>query len=180
MKKTFVILAVAFILLITASSCKKAASVDGGTWSFKGQTYTVTSGIADITQNSPVLSSNGNPYTIASLATVCQTSNAYGDIVFTFSQYPTHSGTYPVTANQNIDSGSNAVAVNMILSTGSSYAQNNYYPSPAAAASVNATVTVAANGWITISLPALEMINLNNATDSALLTANVKQTQNAL
>jgi len=172
------IVAMAFIML-TVTSCKKSTSVNGGSWAFKSQTYNVTSGIADVSQVPPVQT----VYNIASLTTVCQTSNSYGDIVFTFFSYPTASGSYTITPNQYPDSGSHEIAVQMILQTGSgtSLVENTYNPSSSSASGVTANVTVAGNGWVTITLPALEMINADpTKSDSALLTATVKQTQNAL
>jgi hypothetical protein len=135
------VVAVTVIMLMFAS-CKKAATVNGGSWTFKGQNYSVSSGIADVSQNSPVVTALGNPYPIASLSTVCQANNGYGNIVFTFWQYPTVSGSYPITSNPFIDSGSNAVAINMILSTGSNYAQKSYYPTSSSATTAMANVTV--------------------------------------
>jgi hypothetical protein len=172
MKKILIGIVAVTLIMLAITSCKKPASVNGGSWTFKSQNYPVTSGIADISQQPPV----GSVYNIATLATASQGSNSYGSIVFTFFSYPTASGTYTITSNQYPDSGSHEIAVNMILSTGSSYAQNNYNPTASSAASVVANVTVGSNGWITIALPALEMVNAANPSDSAALTANVKQT----
>ena len=69
----------------------------------------------------------------------------------------------------------------MILAQGDSFAQNNYNPTAYSSATATANVTVGSNGWITINLPSLEMINADTTkrSDSALLTATVKQTQAA-
>jgi len=175
MKKALIGIVALALITLSITSCKKATAVNGGTWSFKGQTYTVTSGIASLNQVSPVVTAAyGNPYTISSLATVCQASNSYGDIVFNFWQYPTVSGSYPITSNTFVDSGSNAIAINMILSTG-----KTYLPTPYSAATAMANVTVGSNGWITISIPSLEMVRDTVASDSSALTVNVKQTQAA-
>lgn len=179
MKKALIGIVALALITLSITSCKKAATVNGGTWSFKGQTYTVTSGIASMNQNSPVNTALNNPYTISSLAAVCQANNSYGDIVFNFWQYPTVSGSYPITSNVFVDSGSNAIAVSMILSTGSNYVGKNYFPTPYSAATAMANVTVGSNGWITISIPSLEMVRDTVASDSAALIVNVKQTQAA-
>jgi hypothetical protein len=178
MKKALIGIVALALITLSITSCKKATAVNGGTWSFKGQT--VTSGIASLNQVSPVVTAAyGNPYTISSLATVCQASNSYGDIVFNFWQYPTVSGSYPITSNTFVDSGSNAIAINMILSTGSNYVGKTYLPTPYSAATAMANVTVGSNGWITISIPSLEMVRDTVASDSSALTVNVKQTQAA-
>lgn len=179
MKKIISGIVAMMIIMLTITSCKKAATVNGGSWSFKSQNYTVTSGIADISQGSPVNTPSGNPYLVSSLATVCQTSNSYGDIVFSFYNTPIVAGSYPITANQYIDSGSTAMGVQMILQTGSgtSLVEKTYYPSPFN--SVTAAVTVS-SGLVKINLPALQMINANDPTDSAILTATVNQTQPSL
>ena len=180
MKKALIGTVALALIMLSVTSCKKATTVNGGTWSFKGQNYTVTSGIASLNQVSPVTTAAfGNPYTISSLTTVCQTSSSYGDIVFNFWQYPTVSGSYPITSNTFVDSGSNAIAINMILSTGSNYAGKTYLPTPYSAATAMANVTVGSNGWITISIPSLEMVRDTVPSDSAALTVNVKQTQAA-
>ena len=181
MKKILSGLVAFTIIMLTASSCKKAATVDGGSWTFNGQTYKVTSGIADVTQNPTTFQRTGLPDTTypinLSLATVCSTNSAYGDIVFTFYTYPKVSGAYAITPNALPDSGSQEVAVNMILSTGSNYNGKIYNPTPYSASVSTANVTVGSNGWITISIPSLEMARDTVPSDSAVLTASVKQTQ---
>jgi|GEM_PF-1534332 len=174
MKKILSGLVAFTIIMLTASSCKKAATVDGGSWTFNGQTYKVTSGIADVSQN-PTGSTPAN--IDVTLATVCQSSSAYGDIVFTFYTFPTTSGTYAITSNPLPDTTSTQVAVNMILSTGSNYNGKIYNPTPYSASVSTANVTVGSNGWITISIPSLEMARDTVPSDSAVLTASVKQTQ---
>jgi hypothetical protein len=179
--KNIVIGTVAFmVIMLTATSCKKANSVNGGTWTFKSQTYTVNSGIADITQNPTTfqrvgLSDTTYPINLT-LVTVSKTYG-YADIVFTFYTYPQVSGTYTLTPNAVPDSGSMQMAVQMITQTGSgsSLVENTYNPSPYS--NVSANVTVQGNGWIKISLPAVEMVNANTPSDSSILTATVNQTQ---
>jgi hypothetical protein len=180
MKRIITGIATILFIMIAASSCKKAANVDGGTWSFKSQTYKVTSGIADVSQMPGVSYVD----TISSLVTVCKTSNSYGDIVFTFYNYPTASGAYTITRNQYPDSGSHEIAVQMILQTGSgtSLVENTYNPTAYSASSASANVTVASNGWININIQSLMMLNADTSktSDSSALVTNVKQTQNAL
>jgi len=124
MKKALIGIVALALITLSITSCKKTTAVNGGTWTFKDSTnasinYTVTSGIASMYQTSPVASTFGYAYQISSLATVCKTNTSYGDIVFNFYNYPTVSGTYPISPNVYIDSGSTAVAINMILATGS-------------------------------------------------------------
>jgi hypothetical protein len=177
MKKIVTGIAAVTLIMLAVTSCKKTTSVNGGSWTFKDSTnaainYTVTSGIADVSQNPAAY----GLYGIATLATAAQTSSSYGSIVFTFFSYPTVSGTYTITANQYPDSGSHEIAVNMILATGSNYAQKNFNPTSFSASTATANVTVMSNGYVKIAIPALEMVNLNNANDSGLLTTSVQQT----
>jgi len=180
MKKTLTGIVAFALIMLTITSCKKTTAVNGGSWSFKSTTYNVTSAIADVSQVPPVSS----VYNIASLSAACQNGTSYGNIVFTFFQYPTASGQYTITSNQYPDSGSHQIAVQMILQTGSgtSLVENTYNPSPSSASGVTANVTVGSNGWATITLPALQMLNADTTkrSDSAALTATIKQTQDAL
>ena len=180
MKKIVTGIVAVILIMLTVTSCKKTTAVNGGSWTFKDSTsaavnYTVTSGIADVSQTPPLQTI----YSIASLTTVAQTSNSYSSIVFTFFTYPTASGTYTITPNQFPDSGSHQIAINMILATGSNYVQKNFSPTPFSASTATANVTVMSNGYIKIAIPALEMVNLNNPNDSGQLTTNVQQTDPA-
>ena len=183
MKKALIGIVALALITLSITSCKKATAVNGGSWAFKGQTYTVTSGIADITQNPTTFMRTGLPDTTypidLSLATACSASNSYGSVVFTFYTWPNVSGTYTITPNQFPDSGSHEIAINMILAKGDSFAQNNYNPSAYGAGLATANVTVMSNGYIKIVIPSLEMVNYNNASDSGLLTTSVMQTQPA-
>lgn len=177
MKKIVTGIVAVTLIMLTVTSCKKTTAVNGGSWTFKDSTnvainYTVTSGIASVSLQPPVQT----VYSIAQLTTVAQTSSSYSSIVFTFFSYPTTSGTYLITPNQFPDSGSHQIAVNMILSTGSNYAQKNFNPTPFSASTATANVTVMSNGYVKIAIPALEMVNFSNANDSGLLTTNVQQT----
>ena len=177
MKKIVTGIVAVTLIMLTVTSCKKTTAVNGGSWTFKDSTnaaigYVVTSGIADVSQTPPL----PTVYNIASLTTVAQTSNTYSSIVFTFFTYPTASGTYTITPNQFPDSGSHQIAVNMILASGSSYAQKNFNPTAFSASTATANVTVMSNGYVKIAIPALEMVNLSNPSDSGLLTTSVQQT----
>jgi hypothetical protein len=178
MKKSLTVIIAVVLILLMGTSCKKTTTVNGGSWTFKDSTnatvnYTVTSGIANVSLNPAAY----GLYSIAQLVTAAQTGSSYGSIVFTFYSYPTASGQYTITPNQYPDSGSHEIAINMILATGSNYAQKNFNPSASSAAGATANVTVMGNGYVKIAIPSLEMVNYYNPTDSGLLTTNVMQTQ---
>jgi hypothetical protein len=177
MKKIVTGIVAVTLIMLAVTSCKKTTAVNGGSWTFKDSTnaainYTVTSGIADVSLNPAAYGVTS----IAQLTTAAQTSSSYGSIVFTFFAYPKASGTYTITANSLPDSGSNQIALNMILASGSSYAQKNFNPTPFSAGTATANVTVMSNGYVKIAIPSLEMVNFSNASDSGLLTTSVQQT----
>jgi hypothetical protein len=157
--------------MLTIFSCKKAAVVNGGSFTFKGTTYNVTSAIGNTTaDNSLVCINSGN--------------NTYNECQFIFyssivggaqvAPYPT-AGTYTVVTGAPDTTGTQ-VSINLVLTTGATYNAINYAVDPAA--NVHATVTVS-NGELHISLPAVNMINIHDTTgtDHGTLTATVMQTQ---
>jgi len=156
--------------MLTIVSCKKTTTVNGGTFTFKGTSYNVTSAI-------------GNTTTDNSLVCVNSGSNTYNQVIFTFVSsivggaqvlpYPT-AGTYTVVSGTP-DSTGTQVNVSLVLTTGATYNAKTYAVDPSA--NVSATVTVS-NGELKITLPAVNMINVHDTTgaDHGNLNANVMQT----
>lgn len=186
MKKTSIIIIA--LTLLTIAACKKDKTVDGGSWSFKGTTYKVTSGIAsgvytptEIEDSFITQDMNGQDSTVyetyenvfKTLTLVSSGSNSYSHLIFTFWDLPTASGQYTFITNPLPDSASTQIGVDMRITTGSTYDGNSYIP---ASGSVTANVTVN-NGLITVSFQDLDMVNINDATDHANLSGTVKQTE---
>ncbi len=176
------------LTLLAIASCKKDKAVDGGSWSFKGKTYNVTSGITSgvytateiedsfITQDmngqdSTVYETYENVFKTLTLAS--NSSNNYSHLIFTFWDLPTASGQYTFTANQLPDSASTQIGVDMRVTTGSTYDGNSYVPS---SSTVTANVSVN-NGLITVSFQDLDMVNVNDPTDHSTISGTVKQTE---
>lgn len=181
---SIVILAVSLLMI---ASCKKETLVSGGSWTFKGTTYNVTSGIASGVytpteiDDSFITQSNGVDTVIyetyenvfKTLTLVSSGSNSYSHIVFTFWDLPTSNGQYTFTTSLLPDSGSTQIGVDMRITTGSTYAGNTYVPK---SNTVNADVTVN-NGMIKVAFQGLEMVNVNDTSDHEILSGTVNQTQ---
>ena len=158
MKK--ILIGLVALSMLTIVSCKKSAKVDGGSWTFKSVTYSVTSAIANSTGDQ-------------SLVAISNSNNNYDELQFTFYTLPTTSGQYTVTAGAP-DTTNTQVNVNMILTSGSTYTGPTYAPDPSA--NVTAQVTVS-DGKLQITLPSLNMINVKDSTDHGTVTATIKQTR---
>lgn len=186
MKKTSIIIIVLSLLAVTA--CKKDKKVDGGSWSFKGTTYTVTSGIAsgvytatEIEDSFITQDMNGQDSTVyetyenvfKTLTLVSSGDNRYSHLIFTFWDLPTASGQYTFTTNQLPDSASTQIGVDMRVTTGATYDGNSYIPS---SNTVTANVTVN-NGLISVSFQDLDMVNINDPNDHSTISGTVKQTE---
>lgn len=184
MKKTSIIIII--ISLLAVAACKKDKAVDGGSWSFKGTTYNVTSGIASGVYTSTTvidtLYMNTAGDTVVTdtfdnvfktLTLVSNENGHYAHIVFTFWDLPAASGSYTFTQYPLPDSASTQIGVDMRVTTGATYDGNSYVPT---SNSVTANVSVN-NGLITVSFQDLDMVNINDPTDHSTVSGTVKQTQ---
>ena len=154
--------------LLTTFSCKKAAVLNGGSFTFKSTNYSVTSAIGNTTADN-------------SLVCINSPTNSYNECQFIFYSsivggaqvipYPT-AGSYQVVTGAPDTTGTQ-VSINLVLTTGATYNAKKYAVDPNA--NVKATVTVS-GGELHISLPAVNMINVNDSTDHGTLTATVMQT----
>ncbi|MBS1618277.1 MAG: hypothetical protein JST76_07145, partial [Bacteroidetes bacterium] len=176
------------ISLLAVAACKKDKAVDGGSWSFKGTTYNVTSGIAsgvytatEIDDSFVTQDMNGHDSMVyetydnvfKTLTLVSSGTNTYSHLIFTFWDLPTASGQYTFTTNQLPDSASTQIGVDMRITTGATYDGNSYVPN---SNTVTANVSVN-NGLITVSFQDLDMVNVNDPTDHSTISGTVKQTQ---
>ncbi len=148
MKKTLTF-GVIVALMITLASCSNSTSTPSNTYTFKGTSYTA----------SIVVASNSS----------LQVSNySSSSVILVFTSFPTTSGTYQV-ATGTAPTNANQVAVNFAnLTTSATYAG-------APSGIVNATVTVASNGKITVIIPAVTLAGVGNSSDTGPFTANLTQ-----
>ena len=150
MKKlsTFGIVA-ALMIMLASCSHTSSNSTPANTYTFKSTTYTPTVVVAS---SSSLQASN---YTSSS-------------VILVFTSFPTTSGTYQVATGTS-PANANQVAVNFAnLTTSATYAA---VPS----GTVNATVTVAGNGKITVVIPTVTLAAVGNSSDTGPFTANLTQ-----
>jgi hypothetical protein len=186
MKK--ITIAIVFLSILIVSACKKNTSVSGGSWTFKSRSYTVTSGIASsyytplmivdtLSIDTAGVAVTDTFYNIfPTLTTVCNTDTTYSHMIFTFYSLPTASGSYTFTPYPLPDSGSHKIGVNMRIANNTTFSGSTYTPSLATAKTVTANVTVT-NGMLKLAFQGLQMVNVQNPSDSAALSATVNQTQ---
>jgi hypothetical protein len=155
-----------FVLtLMFATSCKKASSsVSGGSWTFKGNTFPASS-CTDVA---------------GQLTGTCTSANqilAGGSITVDFynATNPTTSGTDSVISyNYNIVNLS-PNQVSIVLTMNISNTPTYYYSSGTGNARVN--VSVAPNGFVTLTGSGITMYRQNNPSDSSTLSISLNQTQ---
>jgi PKD repeat protein len=131
-------------------------TVINDSWTFQGSTFATDS----VATTGITLSATG--YAGANKAT----------LNFVFYALPTASGSYAVVNAANNNVGPNQLYV---IESHSSGNLPTIYGSTGSG-TVNAAVTVS-GGKISIALPATEMVNLSNPTDSASISASITQTQ---
>jgi hypothetical protein len=165
--KNIILTALASIILIS-SACKKINATSGGTWSFKSTTY-----------NASFCS-----YVSGALTASTETATPSGSLAFYFSDsFPPQLNSYIVT---NVFPPSPGYVFVQLTDTSiaNSYVVTGSNP-------VTVTVTKGAKGYVTATLPPVEMYNVNNSvslgsqitigypthTDSSLVTGKVTQTQ---
>lgn len=165
MKK--IIIAFLALGILTAYSCKKSTTADGGSWTFKSNTYKVTSA----TTNTFVDYGYGVRARI--LTAISSDNGQYNQVQFAFKRLPTQDASYNVIPDTYPDTVVN-VAVSLKLTKGSGYDQTMYTPDPSV--STVATVTVQ-NGKIKVSIPATDMVNVSDSTDHGSLSGDIIQTQ---
>lgn len=183
MKKIFFCLA--SIVVIAMASCNKSANAPnaGGTWVFKGQTYTA-SFASYITGALTASTEGGTP--AGSLAFYFNDTFSKNTVLYnlslnrTPSNFPPKLASYRVTNIFPPDSGY------VFIQLTDTSAFNAYIPTASANAVV--TVTKSAKGLVTATLPPIMLRNLfyqNNVplpvapsnTDSSLVSGTVIQTQ---
>ena len=155
--KKISIITLTLCMILTMVSCKKTTTVSGGSWSFKSNTYKVTSGITNTADNAFVV--------------VSKDGNKYDQLLFTFTTLPSADGSYTIVSGAP-DSTGTQVQLSLTLATAPSYASTMYVPNAAG----NATVTVS-GGIMKVQLPTLDVVNAADATDHSDLTGTVNQTE---
>ena len=150
MKKIFVIVSALTLLLI--SSCGSGgSSILGGTWTFKGTSYSAVTAVGSTTAKT-VTATGGS-------------TSEVDDVLFRFNTYPPAAGTYAVTNIASPAAGQVYVVTNLGTKV---FTLSN-------AASVNATVTITYSK-INISIPSVIFTNsVLQATDSGAFTAAITQ-----
>jgi hypothetical protein len=185
MKKTY---SIACLIIILVTSCHKGNNqTSGGTWSFKSQTYNA-SFCSFINGALTASTETSNPTGSLAFYFYDSTSNAtllyllyHGDDSTTRQSFsfPPKLQSYKVTNSFPPDSG----YVYVQLTDSAAY--NSYQITANSTAVV--TVSKAANGFLTVNLPPVEMINVNNDpyspksgfpsyTDSSLVSGKIIQT----
>lgn len=155
MKKT--IFAITVLALVFASSCKKSSN-PGGSWTFKGTTYTTTTSIG-----------SANTLTVSNASTSNLTS--FGEVVLYFngSALPTTGGSFTVVNG----SPASSTQVSIMASTGGGTAT---YGSTGNGSNQTVTVSVS-GGKVSVSGSGIELVNSTTPSDSSALTLNVTQLQ---
>lgn len=165
MRKTIIGFMVVGIL--ASYSCKKKNAPDGGSWTFKSNTYSVTSA----TTNSYTDYGYGVQANV--LTAINSASGQYNQVQFAFVDLPTANGTYNIIPDAYPDTNIN-VSISLKLTKGSNYDQTMYTPDPSVA--TVATVTIQ-NGKMKVSIPATDMVNVNDTADRGSFSADIIQTQ---
>lgn len=143
-------------LLIAASCSKRSTTLAGGSWTFEGNTYSVTNCEGEGNRLVASNSSNNNTNTFGNLA-----------IVFPGTSLPSVSGTYTV-----VDTTPLANQVNVYASIGG--VNDTLYTATGGGGS-NQTISVnVSNGVITASGSNIEILyNVGGLVDSNVLSFNV-------
>lgn len=151
MKKIFVLFSALTLLFISSCSNGGGSSLLGGTWSFRGTSYTAITAIGSTTAKT-VTATSGS-------------TSEVDDVSFRFNTYPPVAGTYAVTNNVSPVAGQVYVVTNLGTKV---FTLSN-------SAAVNATVTVT-NSKINITIPSVIFTNsILQATDSGAFTAAITQ-----
>ena len=147
-------------MLIICSCHKAPPSAPGGSWTFKGISYTATSCI-------------GNDSIFYLTATDSTASGFAGSVTVAFySTLPVNNGTYTVVYGS---SPNQPTQVAIITTIGSSVGGLNYQST---SGNGNQTVRVSvSNGEISLTGSGIEMVNTSNASDSAALSLSITQLQ---
>lgn len=139
------------ICLVLLNSCNLNNTLLGGTWSFKGTTYSAYTAVGSTTAKTLT----------ASTASTSQINN----VVFHFNSYPPVPGNYAVTNVPISSSGQVYIIMNIGTKT---YTLSN-------SASANATVSVSGTK-VNVSVPSVEFSNTTFSTpDVGLFSANISQ-----
>lgn len=150
MKKISVLFS-ALTLLMIGSCSNGSGSLLGGSWTFKGTSYSAITAVGSTTAST--LTGTGG------------STSEVDDVIFRFNTYPPVAGTYAVTNNASPAAGQVYVVTNLGTKV---YTLSN-------SASVNATVTVT-NSKINVSIPSVIFTNsILQATDSGAFTAAITQ-----
>jgi len=133
-------------------------TVVNNNWSFKGMSY-----VAD----SVVANSSGSVVTAYS-----HSNNEVTSFVFAFHTLPTSTGSYTLVSAANGIATSGNAFVNMYID--SANVRSIYGSTGSGNGSVQVTVS---GGKISIALPAVQLVNSTNASDSSAASASLTQTQ---
>jgi hypothetical protein len=90
-------------------------------------------------------------------------------ITFSFSALPSASGSYQIVNDLSIPPGANQVAIYLTTPSGFNYGSTGHD-------NATASVTIA-GGKVLISVPSAMMVNTTNPSDSAALSATIRQTE---
>ncbi len=141
--------AIVALLLVFASSCSHSNPTPANGYTFKGTSYT--------------------PTVIVKSSSSLQASDySNSSVILVFTTYPTTSGTYKVATGQS-PSAANEIGVNFAnLNT-----STTYHGAPSG--TVNATVTVASSGKISVSIPSVNLVSNFSSSDNGAFTANLTE-----
>jgi hypothetical protein len=149
MKNVLVALGLLSILLI--SSCSNSNSLLGGSWSFKGVSYTAYSAVGSTTAKT--------------LTATTGSTSEINNVVFHFNSFPPAPGNYAITNVPVSSAGQVYVIMNIGTKT---YTLSN-------TASSVATVTVSGSK-VNVSVPSVEFTNtVISSPDAGLFSANISQ-----
>lgn len=164
MKKTVAVILLGCIIVLGGCTNKISSNL-GGTWTFKTTGFTATSfakgyGIVTVTNQPTPYATDYTTLTV----------NFYGGLPHNSSTSNTYNGTYVVKPGVNLDS------VNQVtIALNNAYTGTNaLYHATATNSNVPVYVTVT-NGSIAVSGAGIELVNVNDPTDSGALTFNITQ-----
>ena len=143
-----------------SNSKNYSITIVNNNWTFKGNSFTVDSVVGSV---------NGGD-----LIAYGVSGGSRANIAVLFSAFPTASGNYTII---NANSGAEPVGQQLYVIVYSYDASNieTIYGSTGSG-NVSAAVTVS-GGKVSVSIPAIEVVNLSNASDSLSFGATVYQTQ---
>ncbi len=152
--KKLLVAAVAGVLL-TLASCSSSSSLLGGSWTFKGTTYSAYTAIGSTTAK-----------TLTASTVVRDSSTQANNVIFRFATYPPAAGTYTIVGSASAGS----------LTASQVYVVQNIGLTPYTIdVSGSATCTVTLNGSkVNVTVPSVNFSTLQSS-DSGPFTAAITQ-----